>query len=129
MHVECAFVCDYARVEAQNLHAMGIGWKFLRTETVPYIYSSMYFAAHLSGGPAEVGKYAVLIELVGPDTSVVVEVKADLEFIAPLADLDGYSWIVAHFKNVTLPRFGLYEVRLTVEGEEMAGAEFRVVRP
>ena len=128
MHIDYAFIADYAQDAGGKVSALGIGWTDLFAATVPVQHPLMTYVASMSFAVSEAGTKNVELRMLDADGGdVVPPLTAEMEF-APLPNtLGGRVHIILNFNGVVFPRFGQYAISLVVQGNEVAHTPFAVV--
>ncbi|MGA8245722.1 MAG: hypothetical protein WB797_02365 [Nocardioides sp.] len=129
--LDYAFLANYATVESGKLTAVGASWTFMGVPAFPQA-ARMAVAGRVRGRMDE-PPIDLTVELVGPEDGFRIAATGQL---APAATTRPYGdGMVGHLfavdMAVLLPQAGLYEVFVTINGEQARRLAFEasVVQP
>ncbi|HDS73989.1 MAG TPA: hypothetical protein ENN56_00460 [Firmicutes bacterium] len=129
MDLEFAFLCDYADLGNNKLHAMGIGIDTLYLESVPSLHPGFVAVVSIRFQRTEIGEKPSNLVIMGPDGEIVA--KADGTLSVKSGHGPGNTSIhrlIVALRPIPIQRFGPYSVRCVVNGQEIANIPFQVVK-
>ena len=129
MECEFAFLCDHA-VQERKLHAIGIGWDTLYAAKVPTTHPMMCLVAKIRGSMAENGTKDISLHVIDADGEhVIPPMERQLPFEVKPPKVTGYMQLVMSLAGLKFPKYGSYDIRLAVQGNEMVTVTFYVAEP
>lgn len=129
MDVDFAFICDYAEV-GPKINALGIGFDTIYAPTVPAVHRHLAVVAQLRAQVTEAGQHALSIRLIDSDGSdVLPPINGDFEIPRPVAGTESIGRVAVDLDGLNFPRYGMYSIRLVVDGRETVRLPFSVVSP
>lgn len=129
MECKFAFVCDFAQRE-RKLNALGIGWDVIYAPKVPAAHPMMTFVASIRGTLAETGTKEAVLRLIDADgEDVIPPIQQQVPFDIKAPRLHGDINLVFNLGGVEFKKHGSYAFHLTLQGVEMASANFSVLQP
>jgi len=129
MECDFAFLCDHA-VQDRKLHALGIGWDTLYAANVPVSHPSMCLVAKLKGSIAENGTKDISLHVIDADGEhVIPPIERQMPFEIKPPRITGHMQLVMVLAGLKFRKYGSYDIRLVVQGNEMKTVTFNVVEP
>ncbi|MFC1969580.1 DUF6941 family protein [Chloroflexota bacterium] len=130
MHVDYAFICDYAESK-DKVNALGIGFSTIYAPQLPMKHPHFHVVVQLRFSRSEIGIkdfMALLIDADGVD--VINPLTGRLEVSQPSHGQLGNSFrINMGFNNVEFKEYGSYSIRVSVSGQEVVDIPLRVAEP
>ncbi len=117
MQVEIFAICDAAADYGGRLSIMGT-FEGIASAVEPIVRERCVIAARLRFQGDEAGSREVAVQIVGEDGQQplpTLQTRMDVK-MAPGRSSMAYN-LVLNLNNISLPRFGAYEIRLLVDGE------------
>jgi hypothetical protein len=130
MHVDFAFICDYAEA-GPKINALGIGFEKIYAPKVPAKHPHFSVVVQLKFTRTEVGPKDIQVHLTDADgTDVIPPVNGKIAVNAPPAgNLESATRLVMEFANVEFKAYGDYAIRVDVEAQEMVSIPLVVSQP
>jgi hypothetical protein len=128
MHVDFAFICDYA--EATNkINALGIGFDTIVAQKVPAKHPSFFLVIQMRATVVEAGEKNFEVHLIDEDGhEIVPALIGKINIPRPPSGTENTGRIALRYDNIEFPRFGAYSIHAVVEGHEMVRIPLRVLQ-
>ena len=130
MHVDFAFICDYA--EAGNkINAMGIGFERIFAPKVPVKHPHFSVVVQLKFERTETGAKDIQVHLTDADgAEVIPPVNGKIVVNTPPPGMfESSTRLVMEFANVEFKVYGDYAIRVDVDAQEMVSISLTVTAP
>lgn len=129
MRTNFAFLCDAAAQGAEGkISALGIGISQLHTQQVPVQRAQIVLVAQIGFTADEAGTKQLAVRLIDADGgNVIAPVDGQLVFNAPEGALSPVAQVLLEFSMVTFPKFGVYSVDLSIDGQSIASLPLEVL--
>ena len=130
MHIDYAFICDYAEAR-DKVNALGIGFDRIYAKNVPVRHPHFSVVVQIRFTRTEVGARPVQIHLIDADgKDIAPPVSGQITVNTPPPDLlEVPVRLVMEFANVEFKHYGDYAVRVDVAGQEIAGIPVSIAPP
>jgi len=130
MHVDYAFICDYAEAR-DKVNALGIGFDTIFAPQLPARHRHFYVVVQLRFGVTEVGTKDVAIHLIDADgNDVMPPINGQLQVNPPpLGMLENTARLTMDFGNIEFRNYGNYSVRVSIDRQEVVSIPLRVAEP
>lgn len=129
MRTNFAFLCDAAAQGAEGkISALGIGISQLHAQQVPVQRAQIVLVAQIGFNADEAGTKQLAVRLIDADGgNVIAPVDGQLVFNAPEGALSPVAQVLLEFSMVTFPKFGVYSVDLSIDGQSIASLPLEVL--
>ena len=130
MHVDYAFICDYAEAR-DKVNALGIGFDTIYAQKLPARHPHFSVVLQLRFSLTEVGSKSVKVHLIDADgKDVIPPVNGNIQVNPPqLGVLESTARLVMEFGNVEFKEYAHYSVKVNLEGQEVVSIPIRVAQP
>lgn len=128
-----AFLADSVQAAGGKLHALGVGWRVLRAQTLPTRHDRVGIGVMVRTSPDEAGSHKLTVTLTDPDGEPLAfgtgpggqaRMGLDLPFTAPGGE--GTATLALNLDGLVFEREGPYAFVLSVDGTEHARLPFRL---
>jgi hypothetical protein len=128
MHVDFAFICDYA--EATNkINALGIGFDTIIVQKMPARHPNFFLVIQMRASVVEAGEKKFEVHLIDEDgKEIIPALQGSLTIPKPPAGTENTGRIAMRFDNVEFPRFGAYSIHAVIEGHEVVRIPLKVLK-
>jgi hypothetical protein len=129
MHVDYAFICDYAEAK-DKVNALGIGFDRIYAKNAPVRHPHFSVVIQLRFTRTEIGPKPVQIHLTDADgTDITPPVNGQIVVNTPPPGfLEVTARLVMEFANVEFKNYGDYAIRVDVAAQEMVSIPISIVQ-
>jgi hypothetical protein len=130
MHVDFAFICDYAEA-SDKINALGIGFERIFAPKVPVKHPHFSIVVQLKFTRTEVGPKDIQVHLTDADgADIIPPVNGKILVNAPPPGIfESSTRLVMAFANVEFKNYGDYAIRVDVATQEMVSIPLTVAQP
>ena len=130
MHVDFAFICDYAEAR-DKVNALGIGFERIFAQKVPAKHPHFSVVVQLKFTRTEAGPKDIQVHLTDADgTDIIPAVNGQITVnVPPPGTLESTTRLVMEFNNVEFKTYGDYAIRVDVATQEMVSIPLNVSPP
>ncbi|MFW6125879.1 MAG: DUF6941 family protein [Chloroflexota bacterium] len=129
MHIDFAFICDYAEV-GSKINALGIGFDRLEPPEVPYVHPLFHLVVQLRANVTEAGKKTLKVTLIDADGNELMQPhEGELSVPKPKGGTEARGRMNVVLRNIRFPHYGAYSLHVVVDGHEMYEATLNIVKP
>jgi hypothetical protein len=129
VNVDFAFICDYAEASGK-LNALGIGFDTIFTPKLPARHLHFSLVLQIKASVVEAGQKHIQVNLIDEDGKDVIQpINGQINIPRTDGSAPNTGRFVMEFGNIEFKNYGIYSVRVVIEGLEMASLSFRVAPP
>jgi len=130
MHVDYAFICDFAEAR-EKVNALGIGFDRIFAPKIPARHPHFSVVVQLKFSRTEIGTKDIQVHLTDADgTDIIPPINSQIVIGAPpVGILEGAARLVMEFGNVEFKNYGDYSVRVNVATQEVVSIPITVAQP
>lgn len=130
MHVNFAFICDYAEAR-DKINALGIGFDRIYAPKLPARHPHFSVVAQFTFSRTETGTKNVQVHLIDADgADVIPPINGQLTVKEPPDQrLELTSRLVMEFGNVEFKKYGDYSVKVNIATQEVISIKLSIVQP
>jgi len=128
MQVDFAFICDYAET-TNKINALGIGFDTIIAPQTPVKHPNFFLVMQMRATVVEAGEKNFEVHLIDEDgREIVPTLKGKINIPRPPAGTENTGRLAMRYDNVEFPNFGVYSIRVVVDGHEMVRIPLRVAQ-
>ncbi len=130
MHIDYAFICDYAEAR-EKVNALGIGFDTIYALKLPARHPHFSVVVQLRFGLTEIGEKEVTLHLIDADGKETVPAPKGKIMVnpPPLGNLESTARMIMEFGNVEFTSYGSYSIIVNLEGNEVVSIPIKIAQP
>lgn len=129
-----AFLCDAAQESGGKLHALGIGINRVFGQELPVSVPRIVLVAQLQYNASEAGSRQMRLQVLDADGTSIMQPAEGTIALPIVSDVVGEreatatANVIVSLESPKFSAYGLYEVRLAVDGNDVATLPLQVVQ-